>query len=127
MPRWIKLDILPKHDQSLINYLIPKLESSDKLRTGKFNFMIWTGWETSNKYSLDEITKNGVPFLLHYAGAFRNKYVKKMVRPDILFFFREFYYSRIPNGRIINIVLNIYYLFLFYFILLLRSFNKYLK
>lgn len=127
LPRWIKLDILPKHDQSLINYFFPKLESEKKLKIGKFDFMIWTGWESANKFSLKEIRETGVPYLLHYAGAYRNKYVSKMARPDILNYFRDFYYSRIPYGGLISNTQNVINFIEYYVFSFLRTVKRIIK
>ena len=45
------------------------------------------------------------PLLIHWAGALRIPLINKMTRGDILAFFEDFYYSKIPvswikvNGR----------------------------
>jgi hypothetical protein len=98
-PRWKRLDILPRYDQSWINMYLPMMEEQGNLKIAKRDFMIWTGWEDVNKWTLDDIKNRKVPYLLHYAGAYRNQYLRKMIRPDILRFFQKYYYSRIPGGK----------------------------
>jgi hypothetical protein len=114
-PRWKRLDILPKYDQAFLNMYLPMMEEEGNLSIAKEDFMIWTGWDKVNKWTLDEIKNGHVPHLLHYAGALRNQYLQKMIRPDILNFFQNFYYSRIPGGKFILIIGQIYYATVYYF------------
>lgn len=101
-PRWKRLDILPKHDQALLNYYFSKLDVASDLNICKMDFMIWTGWERSKEFSLVDVMSGKLPFLLHYAGEKRNRYLKNLKRSDLLQFFNNYYYSKIPYGIVIN-------------------------
>jgi hypothetical protein len=126
-PRWKRLDILPRCDQSFLNMYLPMMEKDGKLTIAKENFMIWTGWDIVNKWTLDEIKNGQVPFLLHYAGAFRDQYLKKMIRPDILYFFQDFYYSRIPGGKFKLFIGEKYFIASYYFRQLIIKIRRIIK
>jgi hypothetical protein len=101
-PFWKKLDIFPLVDQSLFNYLLPTLHHQQKLTLVPQHFMYWSeGNEVKQQLKLEDIkNETAPPFVIHWAGAFRSPLVNKMSRSDILLFFEQYYFSRVPFGKL---------------------------
>jgi lipopolysaccharide biosynthesis glycosyltransferase len=99
VPAWKQKEVFPLVDQSVLNYLLPKLANEKKLQLSRQNYMIWSETATAKGMSLEEI-KNGnkYPYLIHWAGALRIPLIGKMTRGDILLFFEKHYYSKIAFG-----------------------------
>lgn len=102
-PPWKRADIFPLVDQSLFNYLLPKLSYENKIKIGRENYMLWSESEATKNISFD-LLKGGesYPFLIHWAGALRTPLVKLMTRSDILIFFENYYYSKIPSSNFLK-------------------------
>ena len=50
---------------------------------------------------MDEVAKgDAYPYWMHWAGATRTPLLKKMTRSDILLFFSNCYYKKIPLGKL---------------------------
>lgn len=107
-PSWKRTDIFPLVDQSLFNYLLPKLASLGSLKIGRENYMLWS----ESKGLINEITISDLyggtkyPYLIHWAGALRTPVLSKMSRSDILNFFENYYYSQVKYGRMIRLKNN---------------------
>jgi hypothetical protein len=105
-PPWRRLDIFPLVDQSVFNYLFPTLEKKDEMKMGRVSYMYWSEFTVTKTITLDSVKRGKeYPMLIHWAGALRIPLINKMTRGDILAFFEDFYYSKIPvswikvNGR----------------------------
>lgn len=124
-PSWKRLDIFPLIDQSLLNWLVPKLEQEGTLRVGKASYMWWSENPTTKNFVFDVANKeNAHPFLIHWAGARRIPYLSKMSRPDLLKFFENEYYNRIPFGKWHQYARKIKPVALFYFRWAYQRFKK---
>ena len=100
-PFWQKNELFPLVDQSVYNYLLPTLHLENKIKLGKAKFMLWAGSHDLKNISLKEVATGNVDEgLIHWAGCVRVNYVKKMLRGDILMFFEDWYYKKIPLGNI---------------------------
>jgi len=100
-PRWKRLDIMPLVDQSLFNFLLPRMAQQGKLKLGKHPYMLWSESPEVAGLPLEKILQGThFPALIHWAGALRIEDISKMTRPDVLNFFEDFYYSKVPGGRI---------------------------
>ena len=100
-PYWKNSSLFPLVDQSVYNYLLPTLAAQNKLKLGSADFMLWGMSKESLKISLNEVKNKTLESgLIHWAGCFRNPYVSKMLRGDILVFFEKFYYKNIRFGYI---------------------------
>lgn len=63
--------------------------------------MIWGNSTEALSFELNNIKEKNVKSgLIHWAGCTRIPYVAKMLRGDILVFFENYYYSKMPNGNI---------------------------
>lgn len=100
-PRWKRLDLMPLVDQSLFNFMLPRMEKQGRLKVGKYPFMYWSESQEVRDITLDKVLDGkSLPMLIHWAGALRVRDTSKMTRPDILAFFETFYYSKVPGGKI---------------------------
>lgn len=99
-PRWKRLDIMPLVDQSLFNFLLPRMEQQGRLKLGKHPYMYWSESPLVAGLPLEKIREGThYPALIHWAGALRIEDISKMTRPDILNFFEDFYYSKVTGGK----------------------------
>jgi len=99
-PRWKRLDLLPLVDQSLFNVMFPRMEKQGALKIGKYAYMYWSEHTNTAEMDLEKIREGThYPGLIHWAGALRIPDISKMTRPDILTFFENFYYSKVPGGK----------------------------
>ena len=102
-PPWKRTDIFPSVDQSVFNYLFPRLANNGRLKIGKANYMLWSESEQVRKIELKLVKAGGeYPFLIHWAGAMRIPYLSKMTGSDILIFFESFYYSNVKLGPLLR-------------------------
>lgn len=98
-PYYKRLDVLPQADQSLLNYMLPTLKRQGKIKIAPVKFMLWSDEAKTKSLQLEKI-KEGVdyPYVIHWAGVLRIPYLDAMTRPDILHFFQDYYYSKVPFG-----------------------------
>ena len=99
---WKRADLFPLVDQSLFNYLFPRLSSRGKLTVGRKKYMIWGGHE--DKVAEIDLRKmklgNEYPALIHWAGTLRTPLLSQMTGAPILTFFQEYYYSKVTFGSL---------------------------
>lgn len=102
-PYYKRRDILPQADQSLLNYILPTLERQGKIKIAPVHFMLWSDEAKTKTLKLEKI-KGGkdYPYVIHWAGVLRVPYLDAMTRPDILHFFQDYYYSKVPFGGVIK-------------------------
>jgi len=102
-PYYTKRNLFPTVDQSILNYVLPKVAKQKAARLFGDDFMLW-----SVKFFEDPTADNvatidspeGLPYLIHYAGDTRTYKIGEMRGSRMLTFFREFYYSRLtPTER----------------------------
>lgn len=100
-PYYKRLDILPQADQAMFNYLLPMLAQKGKIKLAPVEFMWWSDGPEVKALKLAEIKAgNAYKHLIHYAGVTRVPNLDGMTRPDILHFFQDFYYSKVPLGGV---------------------------
>ena len=98
-PYYKRLDILPMPDQSLLNYLLPTMDSKGLIKLAAEKIMQWSEGEEVASIDLDQLKRgNTYPYIIHWAGALRVSHLRAMTRPDILLFFEDYYYSKVPFG-----------------------------
>ena len=95
-------------DQSFFNYLLAKETSEGKTKIGKFIFQLWSESKRVKDISIEEVKQGSLPFIVHWAGAVRIPYLKKMTRSDIMLFFQKEYYRRLPLGEIRRLLNNLF-------------------
>jgi hypothetical protein len=89
-----------RHDQGVLNYLLPKLAADGRISLLPFEFKLFAHPSLIGKHRLplqSQRDRTGLPYLVHYAGP---KYPLNLwrVRHDLLDYFDSLYYSRIPDG-----------------------------
>jgi glycosyltransferase involved in cell wall biosynthesis len=101
-PFWQKPYLFPMVDQSVYNYVLPVLESQDKIKVGKENFMIWAKSENAAGVSLKQLSERSLlAGVIHWAGCDRTRNVSKMVNGHILLYFENYYYECLKGGRML--------------------------
>jgi len=104
MPRQLRYpDDFMGGDQGVINYVILQKEAFEGLRIERHTIMRWPG---NGMEGLDvEAVANGTapPLIVHWAGM-KNTFLRNMVGGDLLEFFENFYYTRLPAGRLRRIL-----------------------
>lgn len=97
-------DIFKHGDQGALNYIFAKAAQAGKIRVRYEDFWIWPGLPSANEISLDSIRRgDGIPYILHWAGI-KPVDFRKFSRYDILKFFEDQYYSRLPNGNFLQMI-----------------------
>lgn len=86
-------------DQSILNYVFPKLAATGRLTLGTCDFMELARTEYFWNVGLETIRhRQGKPTLLHWAGLPRN-FLTLARRSDLLRFFENYHYSGVRHGR----------------------------
>lgn len=88
-------------DQGILNYVVNQLANSGRITVRRMDFMRWSQSDLSD-IDLTEIQR-GVDsrhrFLIHWAGEPRRN-LRDLPRADILRFFEDLYYTRVPRRRL---------------------------
>jgi lipopolysaccharide biosynthesis glycosyltransferase len=89
-----------KHaDQGVLNYVLVKAAQQEKATIRYADFWIWPDLPEAQQINLKAIRKKqGIPYILHWAGT-KPVDFRKYKRYDILRFYEDYYYSRVPNGK----------------------------
>jgi hypothetical protein len=86
-------------DQGICNYVILQKEALDGLRIDRRTFMRWPGNDMAD-LDVDSIAAGTAPALvIHWAGM-KAIFLRNMVGGDLLQFFEQFYYTKLPLGRL---------------------------
>jgi hypothetical protein len=94
--RLLRPDVFRCGDQGALNYVVQKKVQEGRLRLGRPDFAKWIHDPVSATYRIDKIREGvGYPLLLHWAGG-KPFSISRMPRADLLRFYEDFYYSRIP-------------------------------
>lgn len=147
-PYWTELTKkhLPCRDQSLLNILLPLKERRSEVSVKPVFFQVWSETKRSGKhdmllldipileregfkdiidnYDLSVVKMDGYPFLVHWAGAIRIPYLKKMSHHHLLYFFQSHFYSRLFLGRVRFLFNKNYQMLLYYFFTGKKKINK---
>jgi len=90
-------------DQGVLNYVILHKEAFEGLRIERRTIMRWPG------HSMDGLNVESVaggtapPLVIHWAGM-KHTFLRDMVGSDLLKFFENFYYAKLPAGRLRRIL-----------------------
>jgi hypothetical protein len=86
-------------DQGVINCVLLQKEAFDGLRIDRRTIMRWPG-NGMEGLDVESVAKGVAPGLVvHWAGM-KSILLRNMVGSDLLRFFENFYYSRVPAGRL---------------------------
>lgn len=98
-PRSLKYPRVFRNEQGVLNYVILKKRDSGDISLGSVPLMRWTG-EGISDIDLDRLRANSpYRFVIHWAGMTSHS-TAAMMRPDILGFFEDFYYSKVQFSGI---------------------------
>ncbi len=93
-------DIFKHGDQGALNYIFAKANQQGKIKTRYADFWIWPGLPAANEISLESIKQGkGIPYVLHWAGIKPTDF-RKYPRYDVLRFYEDLYYKKVPLGRL---------------------------
>ena len=86
-------------DQSLLNVLLPQMEQKGQCTLRTCNFVLWSRHpEKVGALERERLAdRQGYPFLLHWAEA-KSFHKTGFARGDLLGFYEDYYYARIPAG-----------------------------
>ena len=92
-------DLFMGGDQGIMNYVVLKKEAFDGLRIERTTLMRWPG-NPMDDLDVPSVTGGAAPALIiHWAGM-KKLLLREMVRGDLLQFFEDWYYQRMPMGRV---------------------------
>lgn len=89
------------NDQGILNYVINQHANAGRITVRRTNFMRWSQRDLSD-VDLGEIKRGPASryrFLIHWAGEPR-RHLRDLPRSDILRFFEDHYYTRVPRHRL---------------------------
>ena len=93
-------EIFKHGDQGCLNYIFNKAVQEQRITLRYVDFWIWPGLPFSDKINLEKIkNKDGYNYIMHWAGIKPIDF-RKYIRYDILKFYNEIYYVKIPFGKI---------------------------
>lgn len=111
-PYWRKRSkgYLRSSDQGLLNIMLPLMAHRGDIQLKAVPFMWWSeSKKVKSSIVLEKIKHGTYPYLIHWAGPYKNPNIWTMTRADILDFFQRAYYRRLPLGTLRYFV-NRYYL-----------------
>lgn len=104
LPRRLRYqDMFMGGDQGVMNYVVLKKEAFEGLTIERVELMRWPG------HGMDDLTPEAVrsgkapALVIHWAGM-KAIFLHEMVGGDLLQFYEDFYYSRLPAGRMRRIL-----------------------
>jgi lipopolysaccharide biosynthesis glycosyltransferase len=91
--------LFKRYDQSLLNFVLAEKKRQGLCSVHQEHFVVWGTSEIAFTLSLEQmVRRQGYPMLFHWATA--KPYFKAAFRRgDILHFYENYYYSRIPLGE----------------------------
>jgi hypothetical protein len=95
-PYYLSTEVFPLVDQSILNYLFPKLNNEGRIKLIGIEFMKWSVnyFLNPNSNSI-EILENKENFLIHYAGDHRVIHLDQMKGSVLLKFYQNCFFARL--------------------------------
>jgi hypothetical protein len=93
-------EIFKHGDQGILNYFLAKAAAEGRARVAYEDFWIW-GWDKKKmaEIGVGQLRVGGIPQIAHWAGGDKGSVFHNLVRKDILDFYEESYYRKVPAGR----------------------------
>jgi len=92
--------LFPHADQGIFNYIFAKKKQEGLCSVRYDDFWLWSGLEELSEISLERLQqKKGYNKIIHWAGT-KSHFISKMDRSDILFFYEDIYYQKLPFGSL---------------------------
>jgi hypothetical protein len=97
-------DVFQKGEQGLFNYVVLRQAQKGRLSFHREPFMVWPGesQRTAHIRVADLTADSPHAQVIHWAGLAWGKSPAEMPRADILSHFENLYYSRVPNGAVLQ-------------------------
>jgi hypothetical protein len=96
-PRVCKPSIFKMGEQGAFNYIINEQWRAGKIRVARVPLMRWPGHGMQG-LNINVVTRRtAAPIVVHWAGTKENR-LQDMVGADLLLFFEQMYYARLPLG-----------------------------
>jgi hypothetical protein len=104
LPRQLRMpDVFMGGDQGVMNYVVLKKEAFEGLRIDRVELMRWPGYGIDD-LSVEAVTSGKAPALvIHWAGM-KAMFLHNMVGGKLLQFYEDYYYTRLPLGRVRRIL-----------------------
>jgi len=98
LPRRLRYpDLFMGGDQGVMNYVVLQKEALEGLRIERRTIMRWPGDGMDGLDAWSVAAKTAPPLVVHWAGM-KATLLRDMVGGDLLQFFEDYYYSRMPAG-----------------------------
>lgn len=90
-------DIIFNGDQAHLNFILHIKDFEQKVKLIRKKIMLWPGEGEANIVDITAIQKKSIefPYIIHWAGIKGNK-ISEFPNSQILYFFNDFYYKKIP-------------------------------
>jgi len=99
LPRKLRYpDLFMGGDQGVMNYVVLKKEAFDGLKIDRHTLMRWPGDGMDDLNPASVAAGTAPPLVIHWAGM-KATLLRDMVGGDLLQFFEDWYYERMPMGR----------------------------
>lgn len=93
--------LFPYADQGILNYVLAK-KRKDGVTVRHADFWCWSGLPEAKQFSLDGVRRHqDYGMIIHWAGT-KKHVLSSMDRSDILMFFEQKYYTRVPAGPLVR-------------------------
>lgn len=90
-------------DQGVMNYVILQKEAFEGLRIERRTIMRWPGYSMDGLDVKSVADRRAPPLVIHWAGM-KKTFLHNMVGGELLQFFEDFYYRKLPAGRLRRIL-----------------------
>ena len=84
-------------DQGVFNYVINEHCATGRIRVARIPLMLWPGHGMRGLDAKAVATRSAPPLVIHWAGLKKPR-LREMIGGDILAFFENVYYRRVPGG-----------------------------
>jgi hypothetical protein len=100
LPRRLRYpDLFMGGDQGVMNYVVLKQETLGGLRIARRTIMLWPGNGMNGLDAASVADRTAPPLVVHWAGM-KATFLNDMVGGDLLRFFEDYYFSRMPAGAV---------------------------
>lgn len=98
-PRVNRPDLFKQGEQGVFNYVVNRAVQNGKLTVERRKIMLWPGHGMSGIDRRQVAERRAPPLVVHWAGLKKSK-LSDMIGGDLLMFFEELYYKRLPRPRL---------------------------
>jgi len=112
LPRRLRYpDLFMGGDQGVVNYVVLQKEAYEGLRIERHTIMRWPGHSMEGLDVASVSAGIALPLVIHWAGM-KTILLRNMVGGDLLQFFEDHYYTRVPYGKVRRVLALWYHIWL---------------